>query len=183
MAAPRLARLPVKHDSTPIVTGPVGRCEEDVVVVVPHAASTNAVATVLATRRQRPARSSVLPLLTFMNRPPAQSPSWIGPRLVQPSHIVNGWTTGPVCLLDSAANERAIHCRASAARAQPSLRGCRRKARPVRARVGHGSRRSVSGRARPLAEPAGQPHVDPPGAGRAAGAWLCRRAPRRGCVP
>src|ERR1700680_1081122 len=110
MPAPRLARLPVKQDSTPIVTGPVGRCEV-VVVVVPHAARRKAAATEPANKRHRPARASVLPLL-LMNRPPAQSPSWIGPRLVQPPHIVNGWTTVPLRLLDSAANGRSADRRA-----------------------------------------------------------------------
>src|ERR1700674_2269742 len=181
MAWPRLAKVPVKQDSTPMVTGPLGSLLFVLEVEVSHAARANAAATEPARMRHRPACASALTLL-LMN-PPAQSPSWIGPRLVQPSHIVNGWTTGPLCLLDSAANGRATHRRASAARAQPPLRRCRRKARPVRARVGNGPRRSVSGRARPLAEPPGQPHVDPPGAGRAEGAGVRRRPPRRGRLP
>src|ERR1700674_1544028 len=53
MAWPRLARVPVKQDSTPIVTGPVGSLPE-VVVLLPHAAITKTAATELATRRQVP---------------------------------------------------------------------------------------------------------------------------------
>src|SRR5258708_4762912 len=55
MAWPRLARVPVKHDSTPMVTGPVGSLPEGV-VLFPHAAITNTAATEVATRRQIPVR-------------------------------------------------------------------------------------------------------------------------------
>src|SRR3984893_9514640 len=61
MAWPRLARVPVKHDSTPMVTGPLGCLPEVVEVLLPHAATNTTAATELATRRQVPARRSERP--------------------------------------------------------------------------------------------------------------------------
>lgn len=103
MAAPRLDRLPVKQESTPMVTGPVGRCEVEV-LVLPHAARTKAVVARLAIRRPGPEFRFVFALTRFIvcgtsNRPSAAA---FRARLVQPCGIVNGWTTGPVCLLNSA---------------------------------------------------------------------------------
>ena len=53
MAWPRLARVPVKHDSTPMVTGPVGSLPEEL-ELPPHAAITKIAATEVATMRQVP---------------------------------------------------------------------------------------------------------------------------------
>src|SRR6202521_308574 len=78
MASPRLARVPVKQDSTPMVTGPLGSLPEVEEVPVPHAPRTNATAAEPATRRQGAARRSVLPTLAFINRPPRNRKFWVG---------------------------------------------------------------------------------------------------------
>src|SRR4029077_9124604 len=98
MAWPRLARVPVKHDRTPMVTGPVGSLPEEV-VLLPQAAITNTAATELATRRQGP-DGRRLTVMTFLR---AKSSSRFGRRLVQPRWLVNGWTTRPMRLVNSAA--------------------------------------------------------------------------------
>src|SRR5487761_1694399 len=65
IAAPRLERLPVKQDSTPMVTGPVGRWELEL-GVLPHAARTHAAAATLATRRAAPDCRLVFSLTRFI---------------------------------------------------------------------------------------------------------------------
>ena len=87
----RLASVPVKHDSTPMVTGPVGSLPELEEVLLPHAASTNTAATELATRRQVPScrRFRII-------SPSTPKLGRLGRRLVQPRSVVNGWTSRPI---------------------------------------------------------------------------------------
>src|SRR5579859_1712568 len=94
MAWPRLARLPEKHERTPIVTGPVGRWAV-VPLLLQQAASTNADAAEPARTRQLPGCRVVPVCLGCISVPPMvpQTPRRFGPRLVEHWDVVNGWTT------------------------------------------------------------------------------------------
>src|ERR1700719_2226468 len=97
MAWPRLARLPEKHERTPIVTGPVGRWEAPALLLLPQAASTNAATVELARRRQAPGCRLVPFCLGCIRGPQraAKPPRRFRARVVEPRQLVNGWTTQP----------------------------------------------------------------------------------------
>src|ERR1700686_3699259 len=117
MACPRLARLPVKHESTPMVTALVGSLPEDDVLLPPHAASTHIAATEPATRRRVPA----FRWLTIISRPlQAKAPPVLGE--ISPGFVRCQWLDHRTNSADKLGGDgRALPPRAAPAWGPPPL--------------------------------------------------------------